>query len=103
MDRSVKVKELHPITSQRMIIISDIHGNLNTFKKLLCRTGYDLNNDHLFLLGDLMEKGPDNLATLRFIMELAQHENVHVLMGNCDFVCKNIVHYYNLEFLHHLL
>lgn len=103
MDRSVKVKELHPITSQRMIIISDIHGNLNTFKKLLCRTGYDLNNDHLFLLGDLMEKGPDNLATLRFIMELAQHENVHVLMGNCDFVCKNIVHYYNLEFLKGIL
>lgn len=51
MDRSVKVKELHPITSAALIIISDIHGNLNTFKKLLCRTGYDLNNDHLFLLG----------------------------------------------------
>lgn len=36
-------------------------------------------------------------------MELAQHENVHVLMGNCDFVCKNIVHYYNLEFLKGIL
>ena len=60
-------------------------AHLNTFKKLLCRTGYDLNNDHLFLLGDLMEKGPDNLATLRFIMELAQHEKRPCFNGKLRF------------------
>ena len=88
---------------RRVLAISDIHGNLPFLKGVLAKAGYAAGKDVLVLVGDLLEKGQESLATLRYIMELSAHPNVHVLMGNCDFVCKNIWNRYNLQFLHQML
>ena len=70
--------------SERIIVISDIHGNLPYLKgltdKLRLRRG-----DQLVLLGDLVEKGPASLETLRFILGLQQRCRVYPVLGNCDF------------------
>lgn len=102
MDRSVQAKKIR-LGQRRIIAISDIHGNLPLFQRLLAQVGYKPDEDALLLLGDLIEKGPYSLKTLRYIMELAKHPHVHVLMGNCDFICKNIVHRYNLDFIQTVL
>lgn len=102
MDRSVQTRYLHE-NKQRIIAISDIHGNLSLLKTLLDQVHYDEYEDTLLFLGDLIEKGNENLATLRYIMNLCQNGNAYALMGNCDFVCKNIVHHYNLHFLNKIL
>lgn len=73
--------------SRRIIAISDIHGNLPVFKKLLRKIAFDPEKDALFLVGDLLEKGPYNLETLYYIMELSRHPHVHPMIGNCDVVC----------------
>ncbi|MFT8872929.1 MAG: metallophosphoesterase [Sporolactobacillus sp.] len=68
----------------RLIAISDVHGNLNGFKRLLKAMNYSP-EDALVIVGDLCEKGPDSLGLLRFLIRLEQtHPQVYVLEGNCD-------------------
>lgn len=68
---------------RRIICISDIHGHLDLFQKLLQKIGYRP-DDQLILLGDLYAKGPKRHETLQFIIRMAENPNVHVLRGNCD-------------------
>lgn len=89
--------------NRRIIAISDIHGNLPVFKKLLRKIAFDPAKDELFLVGDLLEKGPCNLDTLYYIMELSRNPHVHPMIGNCDVVCRNVLHDTRLEFLRGIL
>lgn len=88
---------------KRTIVISDIHGSLDIYQALLKKCHYIPGQDRLILLGDLMEKGNQNLALLRFLMKQAKEKEVYMIMGNCDFVAKNVLFSYRLEFLRHVL
>ena len=68
---------------RRIITVSDIHGNLPFFKGLLEKIRFST-EDILVLDGDILEKGPESLALLRYIMELEQHYTVYSLCGNLD-------------------
>ncbi len=72
--------------NRRILVVSDIHGNLEYFKGLLAKVGF-CDNDELIIAGDFLEKGPHSLETLRYIMSLAARGNVHPLCGNCDDWC----------------
>ncbi len=69
--------------SGRIIAISDVHGNLPYLRALLERVELGA-EDTLVLCGDMMEKGPQSLDTLRFIMDLSEKYNVLGVQGNCD-------------------
>lgn len=81
MIQAVQKLDLPPC--RRILAVSDIHGNLDYFRGLLDKTGFGT-GDILMLLGDMIEKGPESLVTLRFIMELREHFSVYPLIGNCD-------------------
>ena len=102
MRRNV-IHKLIPDFEGRTIIISDIHGNFDLYNKLLKKVKYKPEEDRLILLGDLVEKGPKSLETLHTIMEQAKKENVYIIMGNCDFIARNVLYSYRLEFLAHVL
>lgn len=68
---------------RRIIVISDIHGNLPFLKGLLKKTGFCA-KDELIIDGDFLEKGEQSLDTLHFLMELSKRGNVNVVRGNCD-------------------
>ena len=68
----------------RIIAISDIHGNLPYFRGLVEKLHLRA-DDSLVLLGDLVEKGPESLATLRYAMALREKCRVYPVLGNCDF------------------
>ena len=70
---------------RRVIAVSDIHGNLPFLKGLLERVSLTP-DDVLILVGDLLEKGRDSLATLRYVMELREKYTVYPLCGNCDYI-----------------
>ncbi len=74
-------------SEKRIIVISDIHGNLPFFKGLLQKLSFSP-EDILVLLGDMLEKGENNLETLRYIMELEKTHQVYPLCGNCDAYVK---------------
>ncbi len=70
--------------SGRIIAISDVHGNLpyleGLLRKLELRDG-----DTLVFVGDTMEKGPQSLDTLRFLMDLDKKRRCLFVLGNCDY------------------
>lgn len=91
-----KVKRLEIEENKRIIAISDIHGNLGGLKQLLGKAGF-CKDDYLFLVGDMVEKGPQSLNTLRFIMNLSKTHRVFAVSGNCDSVISEIYNDKNHE------
>ncbi|QHE61513.1 serine/threonine protein phosphatase [Rossellomorea vietnamensis] len=86
-----KIKRVILPNQGRVIVISDIHGELNLFIKLLHKVNFS-SEDHLFINGDLCEKGSNSKGTVRYIMELAKiNPNVHVTEGNCDTVIEDLL------------
>ncbi len=83
MDRKANVVRVQLPQGRRVLAVSDIHGSLEFFKGLLDAAGY-AGDDILVLVGDLVEKGPDSLGVLRYVMELSRRRTVYALRGNCD-------------------
>lgn len=72
------------LKTKRILVTSDIHGCFDLFKALLKKLEYRPGEDTLVIIGDLVQKGCQNLDTVRFTMELSKQKNVFVLMGNND-------------------
>lgn len=79
----ISTKQIKPQKGRRILVTSDLHGCWRRLERLLREVDFS-HRDMLFILGDLIEKGPENLASLRYVMNLAQKDNVTVLMGNVD-------------------
>ena len=75
----------HPVIREgkRVLVISDIHPNLPYLKGLLDQVHFS-KDDILILDGDFLEKGPDSLGTLHYLMALSGEGNVFPILGNCD-------------------
>ena len=86
------VKRLTIPENKRLIFVSDIHGDLETFKKGLEKIKFS-DDDYLFIIGDIHEKGDAtyNLKTLRYVIELSKLPNVYPMSGNCDEVFRFIL------------
>lgn len=79
----ISIKQIKAQKGRRLLMTSDLHGCWRRLDRLLRQVGF-CDNDMLFILGDLIEKGRENLASLRYVMKLSQRDNVTVLMGNVD-------------------
>lgn len=62
-------------------VFGDLQGCYVELKQLLNKLHYNPSVDRLGFVGDLVNRGPDSLATLRFIRSL---ENPIVVLGNHD-------------------
>ena len=79
-----KIKKLSIPNEGRVIVISDIHGELELLKKLLSKVNFNA-EDYLIINGDLCEKGRNSTGVINYVMELsAQNQKVHVIEGNCE-------------------
>lgn len=77
------VKRVELPDNRRILMISDIHGHAEGLRSVLDQAGF-CKKDILIIVGDLVEKGPDSLKTLRVIMQLCESHTVYTLMGNVD-------------------
>ena len=66
---------------KRLLAISDIHGDLEKFEKLLNLVKYEPENDQLVLLGDYVDRGPNSRAVLNKVKDLVK-EGAIALIGN---------------------
>ncbi|EED36505.1 bis(5'-nucleosyl)-tetraphosphatase [Luminiphilus syltensis NOR5-1B] len=62
--------------------VGDIQGCLRPLKKLLKQVGFNPKKDHLWSTGDLVNRGPENLASLRWFHD--HRDSVTVVLGNHD-------------------
>ena len=66
----------------RRLVIPDIHGCAKTFKALVEKISLT-KNDTLFLLGDYIDRGPDNCGVIDFIIQLQENGyDIHPIRGN---------------------
>lgn len=82
-DIKANILRFEPDAGKRILVVSDIHGNLPYFTGLLAKLHFG-SGDELIINGDFLEKGERSLDTLRYIMELSSVGNVHTVCGNCD-------------------
>ncbi|HEY8385427.1 MAG TPA: symmetrical bis(5'-nucleosyl)-tetraphosphatase [Porticoccaceae bacterium] len=62
--------------------VGDIQGCLSCLERLLDSCGFQPGRDQLWAVGDLINRGPQSLETLRFCMSLGDH--FRTVLGNHD-------------------
>jgi bis(5'-nucleosyl)-tetraphosphatase (symmetrical) len=62
--------------------VGDIQGCCDELKALLARLKFSADRDEVWLVGDLVNRGPQSLETLRFVRALGA--NATVVLGNHD-------------------
>lgn len=63
-------------------VIGDIQGCYRQLKTLLNAVGFKSDKDRLWFVGDLINRGPDSLKTLRFVKQLG--DQAVTVLGNHD-------------------
>ncbi|MCO7175792.1 metallophosphoesterase [Sporolactobacillus kofuensis] len=80
----IHIKKITLPETGRVLVISDIHGDLQLFQALLKKVHYTL-DDTLIINGDLCEKGANSLGVIRYAKKLMDENNhVYLTEGNCD-------------------
>lgn len=71
--------------------IGDIQGCYDELRKLLDVIEFDIDSDHLWFVGDLVNRGPKSLETLRFIKSLGKsattvlgNHDLHLIAASCQ-------------------
>ena len=65
-----------------LYMIGDVQGCHAPLQRLLQKIDFSPSRDTLYLLGDLVNRGPDSLQVLRHLMQLG--DAAHCLLGNHD-------------------
>lgn len=66
-------------------IIGDLQGCFDELQQLLAQIDYQPNQDELWFVGDIINRGPKSLECLRFVKHCVEHENGKMVLGNHDF------------------
>lgn len=67
-------------------VLGDIHGQLAALERLVARLPFDRDRDRLWLVGDLVNRGPDSLGVLRWARRTHRKmkQRMKVVLGNHD-------------------
>lgn len=65
-------------------LMSDIHGDYHTYKKILRKINFT-QADQMYILGDVMDKGKENL---RLFTSVCKKDNVTLMKGNHEYLCE---------------
>jgi serine/threonine protein phosphatase 1 len=69
--------------SERTFIVGDIHGCLDTLKKLMDKIDWRPDRDRLIFLGDYVDRGRDSRGVIEYILDIMRTSStVECLLGN---------------------
>lgn len=78
----IKLSRIYRCIAMATYLIGDVQGCDQALGLLLERIGFSPSRDHIYLLGDLVNRGPNSLAVLRRCMRWA--DCIHPVLGNHD-------------------
>lgn len=99
-----KIKKLKKLKGNRFgkdFVVGDIHGCYDTLMSLLNKADFDPDQDRLFSVGDLIDRGPDSIKCLSLLNEpyfyavKGNHETMFCQMVNGDHTWFNIDQYWD--------
>lgn len=70
-------------------VMSDIHGNKNAFDSIMSQINLQ-ENDHLYILGDVIDRGDYGIQLLQEIMNIP---NAHMLLGNHEYMMMDALNF----------
>jgi len=74
----------------RDLVVGDLHGHRTLLEQELDRFGFDPSCDRVLSVGDLIDRGPESLATLSLIEE----PWFYAVLGNHELMLLNFLDYY---------
>ena len=75
---------------EKLWVIPDIHGCVNTLKQLIENGLQPSKEDKLYFLGDYIDRGPDGKGVIDYVMSLQEGGyQVEYLIGNHEYYCMN--------------
>ena len=76
---------------KRILAVGDIHGMYDKLIKLMEKVQFNPEEDLMIFLGDYIDRGPQSLESLDYVMNLQQQypERVVCLKGNHEAMCVN--------------
>ena len=75
---------------EKIWVIPDIHGCVNTLKQLIENGIQPSKEDKLYFLGDYIDRGPDGKGVIDYIMSLQENGyKIDYLIGNHEYYCMN--------------
>jgi hypothetical protein len=75
------------LSSSKLDIIGDIHGEYDALIKLIKNLGYDLDGNHvegrkLIFVGDLCDRGSNSPGVIKLVKRLIENNNAQAILGN---------------------
>lgn len=74
-------------------VVSDIHGCYEEYKELLEKINFS-DKDELFVVGDVVDRGPE---PIRVLQDMMMRPNVYPILGNHDYIALKILKKLNVE------
>ncbi len=74
-------------------VMSDLHGEFKKFEAMLKKIGFS-DKDELYILGDIIDRGPEPLKILQYIMKIP---NIYPLFGNHEVMGYNVLKKLSVE------
>ena len=76
-----------PLFAGPIDVVGDVHGEKHALESLMARLGYSHHGEHrqgrrLVFVGDLVDRGPDSPAVLRFVKKLVERDLAQCVAGN---------------------
>jgi serine/threonine protein phosphatase 1 len=90
LSRVTRCLTLQPNLHGRDLVVGDLHGHRALLEQELARIGFDPRRDRVMSVGDLVDRGPDSLATL----ELIEEPWFHAVLGNHELMLLNFLGHY---------
>lgn len=72
-------------------IISDIHGQITAFKRLLEKIDFDGCRDKMTIAGDIIDCGNYEIELIKFIQPYVEATSMKMLIGNQEKFCLNYI------------
>ena len=62
-------------------VMSDLHGQYELYREMLKKIEFDSDVDVLYVLGDILDRGP---GSLKLLQKIKDSERVYALAGNLE-------------------